>query len=362
MPSMQWFVVSVTAAVVTGVMVAGGANAQATLDSPPNLSSWTAVDGGFQFNLLHRFSIGPAPSRKLQNSPTATLAYGLTSWLSAGVNYASASEVVLAYPNEWEFLARIAPLTQDGGAPFDLYLQGGYNLAAESVDGQVLLSRRAGPVRAAAGVGVLQDALYTGTTRATLAAGATVRVKGLLGLAADASTFADREASDEIAWSAGINIGVGGTPHTMSIHATNVASRTLQGIARGTSRTRYGFEYTIPISLGGYQRPPADPKDEAQQHPDREPSTSGRAKPASIDIRSLRFAKGEIEVAVGTAVVWRNRDPLSHTVTSDKGLFDSGEIGPDGSWSYTFNTPGRFSYHCAPHPAMKAVVVVRPTP
>jgi hypothetical protein len=246
-----------------------------------------AVAGGFQFNLLHRFSIGPAPSHKLQNAPTITLVYGLASWLSAGLNYASASEVVGAYPNEWEFHARIAPFTQDGGAPVDLYVQGGYNVAATSVDGQLLLARRIGPVRAVAGVGVLGDAFRAGQSRATVALGATVRVHGLLGLAADVSTVANRDASDEVAWSAGVNLGVGGTPHTMSVHATNVASRTLQGIARGTRHIRYGFEYTIPISLGRLHTCRA----RSSCCPDGFPLAAvvPAASPVTIDLRSLRL-------------------------------------------------------------------------
>lgn len=349
---------------MAGITVAAVAptQAQTTLDSPPNLSGWVAVAGGFQFNLLHRFSVGPAPARKLQNAPTVTLAYGLASWLSLGLNYASASEVVEAYPNEWEFLARVAPLTQDGGAPFDLYLQGGYNVAAESVDGQLLLARRVGPVRAVAGVGVLEDALYTGVSRATVAAGATVRVYQLLGLAGDISTFTDRKDGEEVAWSAGFNLGVGGTPHTLSVHATNVASRTLQGTARGTARTRYGFEYTIPISLGRFRGRAKDTASAPGQDGGRDQDGSRPAKPVFIDIRSLRFAKRNVEVDAGTTIKWRNRDPLSHTVTSDDGQFDSGEIAPDASWSHTFTTPGTFSYHCEPHPEMKATVVVRAKP
>ena len=79
-----------------------------------------------------------------------------------------------------------------------------------------------------------------------------------------------------------------------------------------------------------------------------------------VDVKSLRFAKGRIEIEVGTTVEWRNRDPLAHSVTADSGAFDSGEIGPEARWSYTFTTPGTFSYHCTPHPHMKATVVVRP--
>jgi plastocyanin len=64
-------------------------------------------------------------------------------------------------------------------------------------------------------------------------------------------------------------------------------------------------------------------------------------------------------VDVGTTVVWRNRDPLAHTVTSDSGSFHSGDIEPESSWSHTFAEPGTYAYHCAPHPHMTGVVVVR---
>lgn len=346
-------------------LVGGGpAGAQSTLDSPPNLSNWVAVPGGLQFNPLHRFSLGPAPSRKLQNAPTVTVLYGITPWLSLGMNYASASELVQAYPNEWEFLSRVALLSQDGGAPVDVHAQGGYNVAAESVDGQLLLSRRIGAVRAVAGVGALQDALGSGASRATVAARATVRVRRLVGLTADASTFASREDGDVVAWSAGIIAGVAGTPHTMSLHATNVASRTLQGIARGTSDTRYGFEYTIPIGIGTARAaspPPLDgPRVLERRAGAPRPSMAPReAKPVVIDVRSLRYAKRKVVVDAGTTVVWRNRDPLAHTVTSDSGSFHSGDIEPEASWSHTFAEPGTYAYHCAPHPHMTGVVVVR---
>lgn len=85
-----------------------------------------------------------------------------------------------------------------------------------------------------------------------------------------------------------------------------------------------------------------------------------QGKTVLVDIKSLRFAKSTVTVEAGTTISWRNRDPLSHTVTSDSPGFDSGEIRPDGSWSHTFSAPGTFSYHCGPHPNMQATVVVRP--
>lgn len=353
----------VTVALAAAAVGGGPARAQSTLESPPNLSNWVAVPGGLQFNLLHRFTMGPAPSRRLQNAPTISLAYGLMPRVSLGLNYASASEVVQAYPNEWELLARLAALAQDHGAPVDLYVQGAYNEAAGSADGQALVARRVGPVRAVAGLGVLGNALGEGRTRATLAAGATVRVYRLLGVAVDASRFADRNASEPVAWSAGVLLGITGTPHTMSLHASNVASRTLQGIARGTAVTRYGFEYTIPISVGrilGSPRPEGAARPRDRRAPAHQAPGSSPGKPVVIDVRSLRYAKGTVEVVAGTTIEWRNRDPLAHTVTSDDGAFDSGNIQPEAGWSHTFATPGTYTYHCTPHPHMKATVVVRP--
>lgn len=87
---------------------------------------------------------------------------------------------------------------------------------------------------------------------------------------------------------------------------------------------------------------------------------TGQGKTVVVDIKSLRFAKRTVTVEAGTTIAWRNRDPLSHTVTSDSTGFDSGEIRPDAGWSHTFTVPGTYSYHCGPHPNMQATVVVRP--
>jgi plastocyanin len=49
-----------------------------------------------------------------------------------------------------------------------------------------------------------------------------------------------------------------------------------------------------------------------------------------------------------------------HTVTSDtSGIFNRG-IGPGQSFSFTFNEPGTYNYHCIPHEAddMTGTVIV----
>ena len=50
----------------------------------------------------------------------------------------------------------------------------------------------------------------------------------------------------------GLNLAIPRTPHTISLHATNVNNVTLQSSSRGTDETRYGFEFTIPITLSRY--------------------------------------------------------------------------------------------------------------
>jgi len=66
-------------------------------------------------------------------------------------------------------------------------------------------------------------------------------------------------------------------------------------------------------------------------------------------------------------VTWTNNDAVGHTVTSGSstgtvaspdGLFDSGDIAPGETFSYTFTEAGTFDYFCTPHPWMMGTVIV----
>ena len=63
--------------------------------------------------------------------------------------------------------------------------------------------------------------------------------------------------------------------------------------------------------------------------------------------------------APGTMVRWTNYGHHMHTVTSDNGLWDSGEFSHGHSFSYTFNQPGTYYYHCRFHRDMRGTVIVR---
>ena len=78
------------------------------------------------------------------------------------------------------------------------------------------------------------------------------------------------------------------------------------------------------------------------------------------DSISWRYDPSSVTVSVGGTVTWTNNGSTPVTVTSPDGLFDSDSIGPGGSFSYTFDTPGTFRYFCVPYPHMKGVVTVTP--
>jgi plastocyanin len=75
-------------------------------------------------------------------------------------------------------------------------------------------------------------------------------------------------------------------------------------------------------------------------------------------IQGMAFTPATITVAAGTTITWTNQDAVSHTVTSNTNVFNSGSLGSSGIWSYTFNTSGNYPYYCAVHPSMKGTVVV----
>ena len=85
--------------------------------------------------------------------------------------------------------------------------------------------------------------------------------------------------------------------------------------------------------------------------PTETPETTITA-PVSVDIKSSTFVPDIVEISKGTTVIWTNDDGVKHTITSISGAFDSGNINPGQTYSYTFNQAGPFEYRCANHPSM----------
>ena len=344
------------AAVLLGGVVPGAA--QSVVARTPNLvGGWTAPVGVVQFNFLHRFSISDPPLRKVTNTPTFIVGTGLTNGLMVGFAYGSNSSLVPAYPNEWEFHARALPLSQAGGAPLDLALQGGYNVASESIDGELLLARSFGRLKLL-GAGRAFSEGYDGTeARYAVTAGASLRLTQRVSLAGDYGVLLDRAEGERPAWGAGVQIGVPFTPHSFSIHASNVGTASLEGASRG-GRIRWGFEYTVPITLRRYVSSGGGSGRTAGARAAPMPKGMARGDTVFVDIKDAKYGVEEIVIEPGTTVVWRNRDPIQHSVTANGEGFDSGLIDKEGSFAMTFTTVGEYPFYCAPHPFMKGRVVV----
>ncbi|MDN5863399.1 MAG: ScyD/ScyE family protein [Salinisphaera sp.] len=88
-------------------------------------------------------------------------------------------------------------------------------------------------------------------------------------------------------------------------------------------------------------------------------STTSASEAAAVTIADFTFAPQELTVPAGTAVTWANADGTPHTITADEAGFDSGRLDPDGTFDQTFETAGRFAYHCAFHPGMAGTVIVQ---
>ncbi|HLB70810.1 MAG TPA: cupredoxin domain-containing protein, partial [Candidatus Methanoperedens sp.] len=82
------------------------------------------------------------------------------------------------------------------------------------------------------------------------------------------------------------------------------------------------------------------------------------AQSVNVSIAGFAYNPAEITISKGTTVIWTQNDAANHTVTSDTGLFDSGNLTTGQTFSLTFNEIGTFKYHCTIHPFMKGTVNV----
>jgi amicyanin len=179
---------------------------------------------------------------------------------------------------------------------------------------------------------------------------------------------------------------------------------------------RYGFEFTIPLTLRRYfgrradqaapdtvapaavamvdtaavdkqvvetavPAPPppqpvvtAPPADSVKPLPVDAPAGTKRVEPKAptpklaparqaprvrrTTIRNISYMQPKITVPVGTAIEWTNSDPLPHSVTAVDKSFNSGLIQPGKTYRHTFTKAGTYNFYCVPHPFMKGVVVV----
>ncbi len=88
-------------------------------------------------------------------------------------------------------------------------------------------------------------------------------------------------------------------------------------------------------------------------------ASADETAPAQIVMKDFKFTPMSLTVKAGTTVTWANKDDEPHTVTSDSGLFRSGAIDTDGTYSFRFERPGTYHFTCSIHPQMVGTLVVQ---
>jgi len=86
---------------------------------------------------------------------------------------------------------------------------------------------------------------------------------------------------------------------------------------------------------------------------------AGASPGNAVTVVDFGFNPGTITIKAGTTVTWTNTG-VTHTVTSNAGLFDSGHLGSGDTFTFTFSKAGTYAYHCAIHSSMKGEVTVSP--
>jgi plastocyanin len=79
-----------------------------------------------------------------------------------------------------------------------------------------------------------------------------------------------------------------------------------------------------------------------------------KAAKATVIAKNFTFVPKIEHVSAGTTVTWFVQQG-PHTVTSDSGVFDSGNLNTGQKFRFTFTKPGVYKYHCDYHVSMGMV-------
>jgi plastocyanin len=87
------------------------------------------------------------------------------------------------------------------------------------------------------------------------------------------------------------------------------------------------------------------------------PAAWSQGQEVTVRMEDNFFDQANITVEPGTTVTWVQSGNNPHTTTSYDGLWDSGMIegGSGGTFSYSFEEPGRYDYFCIPHESLGMV-------
>jgi FtsP/CotA-like multicopper oxidase with cupredoxin domain len=93
-------------------------------------------------------------------------------------------------------------------------------------------------------------------------------------------------------------------------------------------------------------------------HPPGPTPPSAPADGTTVFVRDNYYAPNIITVPLGTTVTWAHEGQVEHTVSSLRGLFDSGTLTGGMKFSFTPTEAGRYDYFCRFHITNRGSVIV----
>jgi plastocyanin len=95
-------------------------------------------------------------------------------------------------------------------------------------------------------------------------------------------------------------------------------------------------------------------------------ASEGSMGPQEVQVQIMRdsgvghYHPEDIEVAVGSTVVWTNRTAVAHNVVFKEPSIQSSNLFNEGeTFSTNFERTGTFEYYCTLHPTMRGAVTVK---
>ncbi|MDA8313626.1 MAG: cupredoxin domain-containing protein [Actinomycetota bacterium] len=89
------------------------------------------------------------------------------------------------------------------------------------------------------------------------------------------------------------------------------------------------------------------------------PSSGTTSANATIIIKNFAFHPALLDVTPGERITVHNEDPVTHTVTSTTHAFNTGDVSPGATVTFTAPTkPGTYPYICVIHPFMHGTLHV----
>lgn len=88
-------------------------------------------------------------------------------------------------------------------------------------------------------------------------------------------------------------------------------------------------------------------------------------KEVNIKLSNIVFAPAEILISKGTKIIWQNDDSVEHYVNTDAHpshtyfpAQNSRELKQGDTYSFVFDTPGVYPYHCSAHAGVMTATII----